>query len=63
MQRQRIKVELIGKNGNAFNMLALCKRAANEFWSHEEWLKFQDEATSGDYNHLLATIQEYFDVS
>ena len=26
------------------------------------WNEFHKEATSGDYNHLLATIMDWFDV-
>ena len=26
------------------------------------WDEFQKEATAGDYNHLLATIMDWFDV-
>ena len=28
----------------------------------EMWDEFHAEATSGDYNHLLATIMDWFDV-
>ena len=28
----------------------------------EMWDEFHKEATSGDYNHLLATIMDWFDV-
>jgi len=63
MKRKRIKVELIGHNSNAFNLLALCKRAAMAEWTKDEWLEFQNKAVDGNYDHLLATIQEYFDVN
>lgn len=56
-------VKLIGEDGNAFNIIGLCKRAwfsAGE--SKEEWTKIQDQMMSGDYNNLLVVAQEYFDV-
>lgn len=57
-----ISVQLTGMNGNAFNILGLCKRAAREAGvSAEEISAFMTEATAGDYNHLLATCQRWFD--
>jgi hypothetical protein len=58
------KLKLTGQNGNAFMILGLAKRAANSAkWSSAEWEDFQTKATAGDYNHLLATTMEYFQVS
>jgi hypothetical protein len=58
------KVKLIGKDGNAFAILGACKRIADKAkWKAEKWKEFQDEATNGDYNHLLCTVTDYFDVS
>ena len=57
------RVKLIGRDGNAFAVLAACKKAAtNAGWTDEQWAAFQAEATSGDYNHLLATVIRNFDV-
>lgn len=60
----RPRVKLVGADGNAFNILALCRRAAlhNGIWTAEEWQRFRDEATSGDYSHLLATVTRCFEV-
>ena len=49
-----ISVQLTGEDGNAFSIIAAVSRAATEFW---------DEATSGDYDHLLATAMRWVDVS
>jgi len=58
-----ITVELVGQNGNAFCILGICFRAMREAGlSQEELDKFHDEATSGDYNHLLMTCMEWFNV-
>ena len=58
-----ITVELVGKNGNAFNILGICLRAMRRAGlSKEEQDAFQAEATSGNYDHLLATCMEWFNV-
>ena len=58
-----ITVELVGQNGNAFNILGICLRAMRRAGlSKEEQDAFQAEATSGNYDHLLATCMEWFDV-
>lgn len=58
-----VKVKLIGKDGNAFALLAECNRAAKKAeWSNKQIDAFMDEAMSGDYNHLLATCMKWFDV-
>src|SRR5688572_30406492 len=57
-------VKLIGQDGNAFAVLGACQRAARRAgWSAEQWSQVRDEMTSGDYDHLLATAMEHFDVS
>ena len=55
-------VHLIGKDGNAFNVLGNCKRAARQAGVPEDQIAaFLDEATSGYYDHLLATCMRWFD--
>lgn len=59
-----ITVQLIGENSNAFNILSICLRAMRRAnLSQEERDKFQEEATSGDYQHLLNTCMEWFNVA
>lgn len=56
-------IKLVGTDGNAFAVIGLCRRAAKDAgWSGEQISEFINVATSGDYNHLLATAIEYFDV-
>lgn len=58
-----ITVELVGQNGNAFNILGICLRAMRRAClSKEERDKFYAEATSGNYDHLLAICIEWFNV-
>ena len=56
-------VRLVGQNGNAFNILGICLRAMRQAGlSQEERDTFYAEATSGNYDHLLATCIEWFNV-
>ena len=58
-----IHVKLVGQNGNAFNILAICLQAMRRAGlSQEERDAFHKEATSGNYDHLLATCMKWFDV-
>jgi hypothetical protein len=58
----KIKVQLVGKDGNAFAILGRVKAAlAKAKVSLEEQKLFIDEATSGDYDHLLQTCMIWVD--
>lgn len=58
-----ITVQLVGQDGNAFNLLGLCLQAMRQAkLSKEEQDAFYKEATSSDYNHLLATCSEWFNI-
>lgn len=58
-----IIVQLVGKDGNAFNILGICRRAMKRaHLSESEIEAFTTEATSSNYDHLLATVCEYFNV-
>lgn len=58
-----ITVALVGKNGNAFNILGICTRAMKQAdLPQTEIDNFMTEATSGDYNHLLSTAMAWFNV-
>lgn len=54
------KLELLGQDGNAFMILAKARRAAEK--NNMDWKKIEEEATNGDYNHLLRTMIKYFEV-
>jgi len=56
-------LKIVGQDGNAFNLLGLAQRAAVKAgWSIEKWNSVRDEAVTGDYDHLLATLMNHFDV-
>lgn len=62
-QVPRLRVKLIGRDGNSFYILGACNKAARKAgWTPEQWAAFRAEATSGDYNHLLATVIRHFDI-
>lgn len=59
-----VKVKLVGQDGNTFMILGLCKKAARRANVPEEEIdKFREEATSGDYDHLLQTAMKWFEVN
>ena len=59
----RPPVKLIGQDGNAFNIMGLCMRAAKKAgWSDEQWQVVLTKMMSGDYSNLLAVAMEYFNV-
>lgn len=59
-----IEVELVGHDGNAFSIIGRVRKAMKKAGLSEEQIKeFTDEATSGDYDHLLQTAMRYVDVS
>ena len=57
---KKVKMELVGLDGNAFALLgAFQKNACRQGWSPEEIKKVMDEARSGDYDHLLVTLDSH----
>ena len=55
-----VNLNLIGVNGNAFMIMGVFQRQAKrEGWTQEEIDTVLKEAKSGDYNHLLATIENH----
>ena len=58
-----VKVRLIGEDGNALVILGRVRRAMNRAGvPAKKVAEFTGEATSGDYNHLLATVMAWVDV-
>ena len=55
-----IRVQLSGRDGNAFAIIGAVTGALRRGGvSVEERKAFQDEATSGDYDHLLQTAMAW----
>ncbi len=58
------ELKLVGEDGNAFSIIGKAVREARRAgWDKEKIEKFQEEAMSGDYNHVLQTCMGYFDVT
>lgn len=55
-----VNLDLVGVDGNAYSIMgAFSRQARREGWSQQEIDLVLEEAQSGDYNHLLATIMSY----
>jgi len=53
------KCRLTGEDGNAFAILGRAMRAMRKA-GHDHLIgEMMKKATAGDYNHLLATVQDY----
>ena len=56
-------MQLVGMDGNAFAILGgFSREARRQGWTQPEVKKVLDEATSKDYDHLLATIVSHVDM-
>jgi hypothetical protein len=56
-------VKLIGEDGNAFAIMGRVKQALKRAGADQEYIdKYLREATSGDYDNLLAVSMEYVEV-
>jgi hypothetical protein len=62
MEKQKPKVKLIGRDGNAFFILGTVRKALIKEGMGQEAKEFMEKATSGDYNNLLKVVMDYVDV-
>ena len=59
MQKRAVVLQLVGLDGNAFNLLGKFQQAAlAQGWTKDEVQQVIHEATMYDYDHLLATLIE-----
>jgi hypothetical protein len=57
---KKIKLNLVGLDGNSFYLMgAFSRQARKEGWSKEEIAEVMKECESGDYDHLLQTLTKY----
>lgn len=62
-EEDKPKLKLSGEDGNAFMILGRAiHKARQSGWTEDEIEKFRVEAMDGDYDHLLKTCTEHFDV-
>ena len=57
-----VRVKLIGEDGNAFSILGRVSKALRKAGHGDLAKKYLEEATSGDYSHLVQVTMEYVDV-
>lgn len=57
---EKPELKLSGVDGNAFMLLAVARPVAIK--NGLDWNAIRTEATSGDYDHLLQTLSEHFEV-
>lgn len=56
-------VKLIGQPGNAFAIMGTVKQALKRAGADKEYIdEYLNEATSGDYNHLLTVSMKYVNI-
>ena len=53
-------LQLVGGDGNAFVILGKAQQVAKA--NSMDWDAIKEDATSGDYDHLLGVMIKYFDV-
>jgi len=58
-----VHVKLVGTDGNAFAVMGAVARALRGAGHGDVTEEFYAEATSGDYDHLLATAMRWVNVS
>ena len=64
MKYPNIKVQLTGRNGNAFAIIGAVSKALRQSnVNKDEVEKFIDEAMSEDYDNLLVTCMNWVDVN
>lgn len=62
MSAERIQVEGLFDDGNAFFVLGKCKKAAAKAgWTDEQYSAFAKETRSGDFDHLIQTVMTHFE--
>lgn len=56
-------LKMVGEDGNAFAILGRARKALRKAGFGPDFIMhFIDEATSSDYEHLINTVERYFDV-
>jgi len=57
---KKIKLDLVGLDGNAFALMgAFQKQARREGWTQDEIKIVLDKCISGDYDNLIVTLWEH----
>lgn len=60
VSKKKVRLTLVGTDGNAFALLGRFQRAAKaQGWTPEQIRRVTLEMTRGDYNHLLSVLMSY----
>lgn len=60
MVTKRVKLKLVGLNGNAYSLMGAFQRQAfKEGWPAKEIEEVLNEARSGDYDHLVRVLLDH----
>jgi len=59
MAKTNVRVKLVGEDGNAFSILGRVSSALKRAGHRDLAEEYLEEATKGDYDHLLRTTMEY----
>ena len=62
MPKTEVTVKLIGKDGNAFAIMGAVRGALKRNGHRDLASQYIEEATKGDYDHLLRVTMEYVNV-
>ncbi len=62
MPKTDVHVKLVGEDGNAGAIMGKVRGALDREGYHDLAEQYIEEATMGDYNHLLVTTMEYVEV-
>lgn len=62
VENEKPVVQLIGTDGNAFAIIGKVARALRQAGKPELVKPYMDEATSGDYDHLVHITMKYVGV-
>ena len=58
-----VTVKLVGSDGNAFNIIGLCKKEARKQGVPADKInEFMSEAMASDYHNLLRTCMKWFNI-
>jgi hypothetical protein len=58
-----VNVDMVGQDGNAFAVLGRVRSAMRDAGHADLVAEFTDEATAGDYDHLLQTVMAWVEVT
>jgi hypothetical protein len=56
--KEKIEIDLLGPDGNAFVLLAIAKDLSHKFG--KDWNEVHTNMTSSDYEWLIQTMDHYF---